>query len=295
MKVIKLKSPAKINVRLDVLKKRPDGYHDLRMINAPVSLFDDIECEIIERGIEVLVNNDPDVPEGADNIVYGVAKEILAYSNKSIGVRVKIDKNIPSAAGMGGGSSNAATVLMGLNDLLRINLPKDKLMKIGLRFGADVPFFIMGGPAVATGVGEEIAKIKKMPKLPLVLITPNIKVPTKWAYERFDAANDNHIVQTKISELTPEELNDIPSQFATKKSLIRYLNNDLEFVTTEKYPVVEDLKKVLEKTGAIATQMTGSGPTVFGIYASKEEAESAQQKIAAHIKECRVFFAENIN
>ena len=129
MKVVKLRSPAKINVRLDVLSKRNDGYHDLRMINTPVTIFDDIECQITERGINVICENDAHVPDGEENIVYGVAKEILAYSNKNVGVDIHIKKNIPSAAGMGGGSSNAATVLMGLNELLKINLSKDKLMK----------------------------------------------------------------------------------------------------------------------------------------------------------------------
>lgn len=286
MKIIKLQSPAKINVRLDVLKRRPDGYHDLRMINTAVSLYDEIECELTERGVEVICENDANVPNGEQNIVYGVAKEILAYSNKNVGVNIRIKKNIPSAAGMGGGSSNAATVLMGLNEMLKINLSKDKLMQVGLRFGADVPFFIFGGPAIATGVGEELHKIKKMPKMPLVIITPNLRVPTKWVFEKYQPANDNKPLISSSEEL--------PVQYATKKSLIKYLNNDLERVTTEKYPLVNDLKKVLQKTGAMACQMTGSGPTVFGIYATLEEAQAACTKISQNVPECRVFVAENI-
>lgn len=287
MKIVKLKSPAKINVRLDVLSKRNDGYHDLRMINTAVTLYDDIECELTERGISVICENDANVPDGEENIVYGVAKEILAYSNKNVGVNIRIKKNIPSAAGMGGGSSNAATVLMGLNELLKINLSKDKLMKIGLRFGADVPFFILGGPAIAEGVGEDLSKIKKMPKLPLVLITPNLRVPTKWVFEKYqEPANDNVPVKDRSE--------DLPVQFATKKSIIKYLNNDLETITMQKYPVIEDLKTILEKTGAMACQMTGSGPTVFGIFANKEAAEEACAKIKAKVSDCRVFLAENI-
>lgn len=289
MKVIKIKSPAKINVRLDVLNKRADGYHDLRMINTAVSIYDEIECELIEKGIEVVCENDANVPDGEKNIVYGVAKEILAYSNKNIGVRIRIKKNIPSAAGMGGGSSNAAYVLMGLNDMLKTNLSKDKLMKIGLRFGADVPFFIMGGPAVARGVGEDLSKIKKMPKMPMVIITPNILVPTQWAFEKYAAANNN----TPVTQNNEDE--DIPEQFTTKKSVIKFLNNDLETITTEKYPVVNDIKRVLTKTGAIATQMTGSGPSVFGIYPTKEVAEEAFERISQRISGCKIFLAENIN
>lgn len=289
MKVIKLKSPAKINFRLDVMKKRHDGYHDLRMINSAITIFDDIECTLIERGIVVEVENDANVPAGEENIVYQVAKEILAYSNKNIGVHIKIKKNIPSAAGMGGGSSNAATVLMGLNEMLKINLSKDKLMKIGLRFGADVPFFIFESPAIASGVGEQLAKIKKMPKLPMVVITPNIKVPTKWVFERYVASNDN--VPAKGRGLSEE----IPNQFTTKKSIIKFLNNDLEAVTIGKYPVLNDIKKILTKMGAMATQMTGSGPTVFGIFPTAETAQHACAKLNKTIPDCRIFFAENLS
>lgn len=288
MKIMRLKSPAKVNFRLDVLNKRTDGYHDLCMINSAISLYDDIECSLIERGIQIDVENDPNVPEGENNIVYGVAKEILAYSNKNIGVHIKIKKNIPSAAGMGGGSSNAATVLMGLNEMLRINLSKDKLMKIGVRFGADVPFFILEAPAVARGVGDELARIKKMPKLPMVLVTPNIKVPTKWAFERYAASNDNVAAKAVAEE-------DIPVQFATKKAIIKYLNNDLERVTIGKYPVLNDIKKVLTKLGAIATQMTGSGPTVFGIFPTAEAAQAACDKLSKSAADYRVFYAQNLD
>jgi len=287
MKIERFKSPAKINLRLDVLNRRTDGYHDLCMVNTLVSIFDDIECEITERGITVECENDKNVPNGENNIVYGVAKEILAYSNKNVGVNVRIKKNIPSAAGMGGGSSNAATVLAGLNDMLKINLSKDKLMKIGLRFGADVPFFIFGAPAIARGIGEDISKIKKMPKLPLVVVAPNIMVPTKWVYEKYAAANDN---QPKVFNETME----IPNRFATKKTIIKYLHNDLEKITADKFPVVNEVKALLKKTGALACQMTGSGPTVFGIYSTREQAEVACNKIKAKVGDCRVFLAENI-
>lgn len=290
MKVVKLKSPAKINVRLDVLSKRQDGYHDLRMINTSVSLYDDIECEITDKGIRVECENDGSVPSGENNIVYGVTKEILAYSNKNVGVHIKIKKHIPSSAGMGGGSSNAASVLMGLNEILKINLSKDKLMKIGLKFGADVPFFIFGGPAIARGIGEDLSKIKKMPKLPLVLITPNIPVSTKWVYERFTAANDNAPVMVN----SPETLDELPQQFVTKRAVVKCLHNDLESVTVEKYPIVNDIKKLLKKLGAMGSQMTGSGPTVFGIFPTNEMAAMACNKIKANLSDCRVFLAENI-
>ena len=288
MKVIKLKSPAKINVRLEVINKKHDGYHDLRLINTLVNIYDEIECELTEKGITVECINDSSVPSGEQNIAYAVAKEILAYSNKNIGVHIRIKKNIPTDSGMGGCASNAAAILTGLNDLLKINLSKEKLMKIGIRFGADVPFFILGVPAVAKGIGDNLYKIKKMPKLPMVVISPNLYVSTKWVYDHFDAANDN-----EPSKEDSEEA--LPLQYATKKSIIKYLNNDLESVTTKKFPLINDLKKVLEKTGAMATQMTGSGPTVFGIYLNKDIAEIACKKIQAKVSDCKVFLAENIS
>lgn len=289
MKIVKCKAPAKINYRLDVLNKRNDGYHDLRMVNTAVTLYDDIEIELTERGITVDVENDDDVPHGENNIVYQVAKEILAYSNKNIGVRIKIRKNIPSAAGMGGGSSNAAAVLMTLNSMLKINLSKEKLIAIGVRFGADVPFFILESPALAEGVGDKLHKIKKMPKMPLVLVSPNIKVATKWAFERFDSLESEN-QNSKPVELQEE----IPLQFTTKKSIIRFLNNDLERVTLQKYPALSDIKQALTKLGALATQMTGSGPTVFGIFPDQETAQQACSKLSK-IKDCKVFLVENIN
>lgn len=288
MKVLKLKSPGKINVRLDVLNRRSDGFHDLRMINTAVSVFDDIECELIDRGIVVECENDANVPSGEGNIVYQVTKEILAYSNKNVGVHIRIRKNIPSSAGMGGGSSNAATVMMGLNELLKINLSREKLMKIGVRFGADVPFFIYNSPAIATGIGENMTRIKKMPKLPLVLVTPNIKVPTKWVFERY---------AMPFVEKTPlgDDVAEIPVEFTTKKSLIRYLHNDLERITVEKYPVVKELKALLVKAGAMAAQMTGSGPTVFGIFTDREGAEKAGNRMRDKFPDFHVRVAENLS
>lgn len=290
MKIVKCKAPAKINYRLDVVNKRSDGYHELRMINSAVTLYDDIEIELIERGIIVECENDDSVPSGENNIVYQVAKEILAYSNKNIGVKIKIKKNIPSAAGMGGGSSNAAAVLMELNQMLKINLSKDKLIKIGVRFGADVPFFILQAPAVAEGVGEKLQKIKKMPKLPMVLVSPNLKVPTKWAFERYETLESAPCVDGEDS--VGEE--GIPLQFTTKKSVVRFLNNDLERVTMEKYPALKNIKEALNKLGALASQMTGSGPTVFGIFPNQEAAQEACDRLSK-IKDCRVFLVENIS
>lgn len=283
MKTLKLQSPGKINLRLDVLGKRSDGYHDLRMLNSAVTVFDDIEVNIIERGIVVECADDFNVPSGEDNIVYRATKEIMAYSNKNVGVHVKIKKNIPSGAGMGGGSSNAASVLAGLNQLLKINLSKEKLIRIGLRFGADIPFFLYGSPAIATGVGENLVKVKRLPHMPVVIVFPNVNVTTKWVFERYQPNGDHH----------PEM--EIPREFATKKAVVKMMHNDLESVTCRQYPIVNELKDRLIKYGAMAAQMTGSGPSVFGIFTDQEAAQKAGKKLSSKTDAgWRVFVAETI-
>jgi 4-diphosphocytidyl-2-C-methyl-D-erythritol kinase len=280
MKTIKLKAPAKVNLRLDVLSKRSDGYHDLRMLNSAVSLFDDIEINIVEKGITVECYNDPLVPSGEANIAFQATKEIMAYSNKNVGIHININKNIPSGAGMGGGSSNAASVILGLNQMLHINLSRDKLIKIGGRFGADIPFFLYGSPAMATGIGENLTKIKKLPKMPLVIITPNLSVSTKAIYEKYQVNGNGH--------------DEFPTEFPTKKAVVKFLNNDLEKVTAKQYPIVNELKELLIKHGALAAQMTGSGPSVFGIFSDRETAEKAYKKLSSKEENYRIFLAENI-
>ncbi|MBI2339443.1 MAG: 4-(cytidine 5'-diphospho)-2-C-methyl-D-erythritol kinase [Deltaproteobacteria bacterium] len=283
MKTLKLQSPGKINLRLDVLGKRNDGYHDLRMLNSAVSVYDDIELNIIDRGIVVEVADDPRVPSGEDNIVFRAAKEIMAYSNKNVGVHVRIKKNIPSGAGMGGGSSNAASILAGLNQLLKINLNREKLIRIGLRFGADIPFFLYGSPAIATGIGENLARVRRLPRLPVVIVSPNLSVATKWVFERYQPNGSRH------GEM------EIPREFATKKAVVKMMNNDLESVTSRLYPVVNDLKDRLVKYGALGAQMTGSGPSVFGIFADEEQAVRAAKKLSQKANVAwRVFIAETI-
>ena len=282
MKTLKLKSPGKVNLRLDVLSRRADGYHELRMLNSAVSVYDDVEIEIIERGIVVECTNDPLAPTGEDNIVYRAAKEIMAYSNKNVGVQIRITKQIPTGAGMGGGSSNAAAVIQGVNQLLKINLPKEKLMKIGVRFGADIPFFIFGSPAIATGIGENLTRVKRLPSLPMVIVHPNIFVSTQSVYERY---------RPNVGPAKEE----MPVEFPTKKAVAKFLHNDLESVTVKQYPVVTSIKEQLMKLGALGASMTGSGPSVFGIFADREAAEKAYKRLVHKGNgDTRVFMAENV-
>lgn len=282
MKNLKLKAPAKINLRLDVFQKRPDGYHEIQMLNTAVSLFDDIELSTIDRGVEVECIGDAYVPSGDQNVAYLAAKEIMAYSNKNIGVKIKIQKNIPSAAGLGGGSSDAASVLLGINQMLNIHLPREKLIKVSLRFGSDVPFFLFGSPAIATGIGENLEKVKKLPKMPILIITPDVKVLTKTIYERY--------------RFEARETEELAKAYPTKKALFKVMRNDLESVTARLYPVVSDVKNLLLKWGANVSQMSGSGPSVFGIFPDEAKAQKAYKNALdkASKNGWKVFLVENV-
>jgi len=285
MQKIKVLSPGKVNLRLDILNKRKDGFHDLRSIMERVSFADELEISLLEKGIELTCNN-PDLPLDERNIVYQAAKEILAYSSRNIGVQIHITKNIPISSGLGGGSSNAAAILKGVNALLKLKLSREKLMKIGTKLGADVPFFLLDGPAVAEGIGHELKRIRSMPKLFMILVNPNMPVSTEWVYKNFIIESTEAVKPASVK---------IPSIFKTKRDVVKLMHNDLERVTTRRYPVVNEIKIALMKLGAMGSQMTGSGPTVFAIYADKVKREAAYDKlISVHGEEWKIFKAENL-
>ena len=275
-------SPAKVNLRLEILHKRKDGYHELRMINTLVSLCDTIRIRLVEKGIVLHAFDDPQVPSGEENIAYRACKEILAYSNKNVGVEIDLVKTIPSAAGLGGGSSNAATVLIALNQMLKIGLTKDKIMKIGLKLGTDVPFFLLGATtALATGIGERLTKIKAMPKLNFLIVVPRLAVSSAWAYQEYRGAPRT-------------ELEELPLVYRTKKAVTKIMLNDLEKVTEKRYPVITKIKDALMSSGALGAQMSGSGPSVFGVFAGKAEAEDALSTFTARHSNWRCYLAESL-
>ncbi|MDD3293803.1 MAG: 4-(cytidine 5'-diphospho)-2-C-methyl-D-erythritol kinase [Geobacteraceae bacterium] len=267
MKTVKLLAPAKINYRLDVIRKRPDNYHDLRMVMQRIALYDEIEITLSgTSGIRVSCNRDS-VPGGPGNIAWKAAEALLSRVDSGMGVDIRITKNIPVAAGLGGGSSDAATVLMGLNGILGLNLPLDELMSLGLKLGADVPFFIFGKTALAEGVGERLTEVHGLPKVWLVLVNPNVHVSTAWAYQSLQLTKD------KVVDKLPQFCNRL-------RDVCDLLSNDLEFVTIKSYPVVQEIKELLLLKGAAGVLMSGSGPTVFGVFESEEIARECQTEIA---------------
>jgi 4-diphosphocytidyl-2-C-methyl-D-erythritol kinase len=270
VKTLRLKSPAKVNLRLEILRRREDGYHELRSILQEISLSDTLSISLKkEKGISITTDH-PDLPLGRGNLVYRAAQMILKKSEYKGGLHIDIRKEIPLGAGLGGGSSNAATILKALDQLLEIGLPTKELMKMGLSIGADVPFFFLDGAAIATGVGENLKKIE-LPDLSYVLINPNFEVSTRWAYENFILTKRHFHFNLQGFVKTPEGISCL-------------LWNDLEGVVSHKYPQIEGIKKLLLSAGASGALMTGSGPTVFGIFSGKREAEKAFKKLEHQVR-----------
>ena len=270
MDKIELFSHAKINLRLDILRKRTDGYHDIRTVFQKVSLRDELEIAISERGIKVICDN-PNVPANEDNLAYRAARTMLNRYKVKDGVSIVIKKNIPVAAGLGGGSSNAASTLLGINQLFGLRIAKQELMKIGRDIGADVPFFIFGKTALATGIGDVLETIEMTPELWLLLITPDIPISTAWAYGSFRMGLTNKHINITI----PNRINHL-------SEIITLLSNDLEKVAIPRYPIIQKIKDELINKGAKGSLMSGSGSTAFGIFKSEDEAKKAHAQLKTH-------------
>ncbi|MBS3918589.1 MAG: 4-(cytidine 5'-diphospho)-2-C-methyl-D-erythritol kinase [Deltaproteobacteria bacterium] len=263
-------SPAKVNLRLEILKKREDGYHEIRTIFQKISLHDTLHFSLRQRRGVRITTDHPGLPTGKRNLVYQAVRSLLERSDYGGGVDVEIEKRIPLGAGLGGGSSNAATALAALNRLLKINLTKKELMEVGAVIGADVPFFLFEGSAIGSGVGERLRKIT-LPTLWYILINPNFEVSTRWAYRNFILTKTKYHFNLRKLLKTPE-------------GLFSLLRNDLEGVVSDKYPDIRIIKRMLASAGAMGTMMTGSGPTVFGVFSGEEKATEAYQELKKKVR-----------
>ena len=264
---LQLRAPAKVNFRLDVLNRRTDGYHNLRMLMQRIDLCDEIELRLTKQAGISVHSDSAALPEGAGNIVWKAAAAILARTDSRSGVDINITKKIPIAAGLGGGSSDAAATLMGLNQLLALGLDDTQLMKIGLSLGADVPFFIFQKTAIAEGVGEILTAIEKVPKVWLVLVNPGIHVSTSWVFQSLRLTTEK--VAAKI-----------PFLYESAADLCGILSNDLEAVTISRFPVIQAIKDQLMAVGASGALMSGSGPTVFAVFDERTAAQKAAIKLS---------------
>ena len=272
MKSIELKSRAKINLSIDVLGKREDGYHLVEMIMQTIDLYDIIN--ITENDIdEININsNSLDIPLNKNNIVYKAAEVLKERFNIKSGLNIFIQKNIPVAAGMAGGSCNAAAVLVGLNKLWNLNLSEKELQEIGLTLGADVPFCISGNAALAQGIGEELTYIKGLSKDTSILVCkPNLFVSTKDVYQGLDLEN--------IKDRPDNELLIKCLEKGNIKLLSENMVNVLETVTSKMHNEIADIEKIMLDNNALGSMMSGSGPTVFGLFEKEEDALKAKGEL----------------
>lgn len=285
MNSITLKSRAKINLSIDVLGKRQDGYHLVEMIMQTIDLYDLIEINEKDNDQITIKSTSDEIPLDCNNLVYKAANLIKKTFNINKGVEINIKKNIPVAAGMAGGSSNAAAVLVGLNKLWNLNLSNQQLEKIGLKLGADVPFCINGGAVLASGIGEELTPIKGLTKDVCILVCkPDLFVSTKEVYECIDSKdidkrpNNKFLIECLKNEDT--------------RQLAENMFNVLEGVTMDKHPVIQQIKDIMTNNRALGAMMSGSGPTVFGLYENREDAVKCKAILEKQFKQTFVVACE---
>ena len=286
MNSIQLKSRAKINLSIDVLGKREDGYHLVEMIMQTIDLFDKIKIFSLKEDTIIIESNSLDIPLDSTNIVYKAADLIKKQYNIKEGVKIIIEKNIPIAAGMAGGSSNAAAVLVGLNQLWQLKLSENKLKELGLKLGADVPFCIGGQTALAENIGEKLTNIDGLSENIFILVCkPELFVSTKEIYEEIDS---------KIIKKRPN--NKLLIQLLKENKIQQIADNMynvLEEVTRERYPVIEEIEKIMMENDALGSMMSGSGPTVFGLYRNREDAENCKNKLLKKFSQVYIVKSHN--
>lgn len=284
MENIEIKAYAKINLSLDVTGRRDNGYHDVRMVMQSINLYDElticrVPCNETEGGNDapdkngrITIESDTTaVPLNEDNLIYKAAKLIMDECGIKDGVRIVLKKNIPVAAGMAGGSTDAAAVFKGMNSLFELGLEQERLCAMGVKIGADVPYCIMGGTALSEGIGEILTPMRAMPGCIILIAKPDISVSTGYVYTAFDSLKEkmHPDVDAMISAI---DMGDI-------REVSKLLGNSLEGVTQEEYPIIKEIKQIMLGNKALGALMSGSGPTVFGLYDDRVQAEETAKML----------------
>ncbi|HDQ04055.1 MAG TPA: 4-(cytidine 5'-diphospho)-2-C-methyl-D-erythritol kinase [Deltaproteobacteria bacterium] len=264
---MRILAPAKINLFLRVVRKRPDGYHDIFSLIHKISLYDELALTPKPEGI-ILTCTDATLPTGKDNLVYRAAELIFSHVGYSSGVEINLNKRIPPAAGLGGGSSDAAATLTALNKMFSFGLKKKTLLSLAEQLGADVPFFIFSDKAFAAGIGNQLKTCKNIPEFYVVLINPQFPLSTKTVYDNLNL------------RLTSKKINYSIPRLCALGDVVRQLHNDLEEVSFKMHPQLGKLKQILLQHGALGALMSGSGPTVFGIFSDEKSARYASAMIS---------------
>lgn len=275
MDKLHLKALAKINLGLDVLRRREDGYHEVKMIMQTLNLYDELELRKVKQpGIQVKTNLYY-LPTNENNLVYKAAHLLMEEFDIKEGISIQLQKKIPVAAGMAGGSSDAAAVLWGVNQMYGLGLSRTELMERGVKLGADVPYCVLRGTALAEGIGEKLSILPPMPKSYILVAKPGISVSTRFVYENLHA-----------NDLRPEQHPDVDAMVAAMEKkdlrlLASCMGNVLETVTVPAYPIIDEIKKCMVEQGALGAMMSGSGPTVFGIFDDQTQARRAYREVRA--------------
>lgn len=268
---IVLKSYGKINLGLDVLRRREDGYHEVRMIMQTVGLYDVLTMKKLKEDEIKMTCNLSFLPTDERNLVYKAVKLIKDKYQIKDGVEINLNKRIPVAAGMAGGSSNCAAALKGMNKLFNLNLSIDELCEIGVHLGADVPYCIWGGTALSEGIGEKLSRVDAMPECYILIAKPGISVSTAFVYQNLDLSglSKHPDINGMLECLKKKDL----------KGICDRLENVLETVTVKEYPIIQHVKAHLMKQGAMGALMSGSGPTIFAIFDDKKTADNALESL----------------
>lgn len=271
MKDISVKALAKINLGLDVVRRREDGYHEVRMVMQTIHLFDRLEMAKNSSGEISITTNLSFLPTNQNNLVYRAAELLREEFQIKDGLTINLHKHIPVAAGMAGGSTDAAAVLYGMNRMFDLGLKREELMERGVKIGADVPYCIMRGTALAEGIGEKLTALPPMVKCPVLIAKPQISVSTKFVYENL-RLNDKTVhpdIDALVENIRKKDLNAVASE----------MGNGLETVTIPNYPVIAQIKEHMLEQGAVGAMMSGSGPTVFGLFEDGDTAVAAYEKM----------------
>lgn len=271
MDKISLKALAKINLGLDVVRKREDGYHEVRMVMQTIHLFDRLNIEKTKKAGISIKTNLFFLPVNENNLIYKAGKLLMDEFNITEGVSVELDKRIPVAAGMAGGSTDAAAMLYGMNKIFDLGLSMQELKDRGVKIGADVPYCLMRGTALAEGIGEKLKSLPPMIKCPVLIAKPQISVSTKFVYEnlRLDENTVHPDIDALIQDIKDKDLHEV----------CNHMGNVLETVTIPNYPIIDEIKKKMMNSGAIGAMMSGSGPTVFGLFEDEETAKKAYKEM----------------
>jgi len=285
MREIVLKSHGKINLGLDVLYKRDDGYHEINTIMQQIDLSDTLIIKENNKEDIVIKTDNKDLPLDSSNLIYKAWAKIKEKTGIKKGIEVVVEKNIPIAAGLAGGSSNAATVLKGLNELWQLGLAEEDLQKIGLEIGADVPFCITGGTALAEGIGEKLTKLKSFKDINLLLVNPGMQILTAEVYASLRPNGKRKMNIEKVIEFI--ENNDL---YALAKSIV----NVMEEVVIKKNPIILEIKEDLLDCGALCSLMSGSGPTVFGLFDDLEKLNFCKGKLTNKYSNGKAFIVKTI-